>query len=176
MPKKDGFWGILASILILVSCSRAVEPVSTVPPPHHLLRSAQTPQEAAQTFLEALQEGDEYAIREMALTREEFEKYVWPDIPASRPGTNLTVDFVWRQMAMRSYSQMESLIRRNKGKHYTLVRLEARKGVWEYPSFRLHKDTWLVVRDESGQQRKVKFFTSVMEVQGEFKIYSYNVS
>jgi hypothetical protein len=138
-----------------------------------LSNSAASIEELAGEFLEAMRNEDGQKVIDLALSREEFDRFVWPELPASRPGTNLTSEFVWGQLNMRSQADMKGTFNRNKGKYFELVEVQFKDGVDEYPSFRVHKDTRLVVKDEAGKKRILNLFGSVMELDGEYKIFSF---
>ena len=43
-------------------------------------------------------------------------------------------------------------------------------------SFTVHRDARLVVRDEEGNVERVNFFGSIIEWNGRYKLFSYNIS
>jgi len=141
--------------------------------PRNLACSYSSVEDLARQFLDALHEEDGQSILDLAVSREEFEQFVWPELPASRPGANLTAEFVWNQLNMRSQADIRGTFSRNKGKKWELLEVRFEEKVQEYPSFRIHKDAMLIVRDESGQKREMNLFGSIIELDGEFKIFSF---
>ena len=140
-------------------------------------RALQGSRESVETlltdFLAALEEGDEEQIVGLTLSREEFDRVVWPQLPASRPGTNLSPSFVWESHQMRSLSGLGSILRRYGGQSLQLVKVHFREGSTDYSTFVVHRDAFLEVTDATGGVRQLKLFGSVLELDGEFKIFSF---
>jgi hypothetical protein len=130
-------------------------------------------EDLARQFLDALHDENGQGILDLAISREEFEQFVWPELPASRPGANLTVEFVWNQLNMRSQADFRGTFSRNKGNKWELLEVRFEEKVQEYPTFRIHKDARLLVLDESGRQKEMNLFGSIIELDGEFKIFSF---
>ena len=42
-------------------------------------------------------------------------------------------------------------------------------------SYKVHKEAHLVVKDEKGEQQEVRLFGSVLEMGGQFKLFSFVV-
>ncbi len=96
-------------------------------------------------------------MRELRITKTEFCQDAWPELPSSRV-PNVTCDWVWSQHA---------------GKSYELVSVRFLKGVERYPSYKVLKETQLVVKDEGGRQQEVRLFGSMLEMNGQFKLFSF---
>jgi hypothetical protein len=124
-------------------------------------------------FLDALEKGDEEAIRQLALTKEQFSQFIWPELPASAPHTNLNVDFVWNQMHMHSLADLSGTLFRNKGKKYDLVGYRFVDEMEDYRQYKVHRDARLKVVDEDGEELELNLFGSVLEMDDEFKIFSF---
>ncbi|HUG44798.1 MAG TPA: hypothetical protein VMN76_11225 [Acidobacteriota bacterium] len=124
-------------------------------------------------FLQALHEGDEAKLRQMALNKLEFKMYVWPHLPSSRPGTNLSADYVWEQMQPRTRAGFHRTFQDHGGRRYQLEGWSFKKGEKDYGGFVIHGDARISVFEENGEKRTLNLFGSVIEREGEFKIYSY---
>jgi hypothetical protein len=129
--------------------------------------------ELAADFLEALQRGDEKKIRQLALSKDEFVEFVWPELPASNPSTNLNSDFIWNQTHMRSQADLSGTLFRYKGKRYVLKGVRFEDGTEDYGGYLVHRDARLRVVNEEGKEGELNLFGSVLEMEGEFKIYSF---
>lgn len=129
-------------------------------------------EDATEDFLQALARGDRQEIEARALNRAEFVTLIYPALPASRFTSNLSADFVWGQSVMRSRAGLTETLR-HAGRRYELVELRVAGGVKEYPGFGLHQDVRLLVREESGSRQELKLFSSIIELDGKFKIYSF---
>jgi hypothetical protein len=109
----------------------------------------------------------------LALNKAQFSEFVWPELPASDPGTNLNADWVWNQTQMRSLVDLSTTLFRHRGKHYELVKFRFEDDTEEYRNFKVHRDARLMVVDEVGEERELNLFGSVLEMNDEFKIYSF---
>jgi hypothetical protein len=141
--------------------------------PSRLVGSQSTLEELIEDFLIALEEEDLDRLAELALSKEEFVELVYPGLPASDPKHNLSAEFLWRQTDMRSQADMRSTFSRYRGRELDLISFRFEKGAQEYPGFKVHKDTRILVEKEDGVQKELNLFGSILEMDGEFKIYSY---
>ncbi|MEW6209699.1 MAG: hypothetical protein AB1631_15125 [Acidobacteriota bacterium] len=126
----------------------------------------------ARSFLDALAAGDEGAIRSLRITRQEFCDYVWPELPSSRT-PNVTCDWVWDQATLKSVSGLVEMLSAHKGKRYRLVSLRFAGGSEQYKSYRVHKETLVRVRDEKGDEKELRLFGSMLEMDDQFKLFSF---
>jgi hypothetical protein len=60
------------------------------------------------------------------------------------------------------------------GRSFELEGLRYTSGIDDYPTWRLHRGAQLTLRDAGGARYVVRLFGSVLELDGQFKIYSYN--
>ncbi len=132
-----------------------------------------SPQAAATRFLDALARADVDAIRAAAVSKREFARYVWPSLPASRPGTNLSLDYVWNSLHTRSESGLRHTLASFQGRRLRLLSLRFAGETSDYGSAKVHRDTRLKVRDETGREMELDLFGSMLEVGGEYKIFSF---
>jgi hypothetical protein len=125
-------------------------------------------------FLETLIDGDLQGMMLIAADKDEFETYIWPYLPASNPGTNLTPEFVWEQSQLKSLSTLRSTMNRYAGRDIKLVGVELQGEVREYGRLKLFMEPEVIVTID-GLEKKIQIFGSVMELEGEYKIYSYSL-
>jgi hypothetical protein len=125
-------------------------------------------------FLSALESSDEASLRAIAITKYEFERNVWPKLPASEPGSNLSSEWVWNQYALKNESSLSRLLRRFGGKQYEFAGFEFRGETRDYGEFLLHTEAVLRVA-ENGEEKRVRLIGSVIEEAGQFKIYGFVV-
>jgi hypothetical protein len=126
----------------------------------------------ARRFLQLLASGDVQTMRSLRLTKQEFCQYVFRELPSSKI-PNVTCDFVWDQATLKSISGMSEMLPRHKGKQYELISVGFAKGTDQYPTYRVHKEAHLVVKDESGAETEVRLFGSMLEMDGQFKLFSF---
>lgn len=143
-------------------------------PGKRLDKSFNSVEKLTEEFLVALQNEDLQTMKEIAANQEEFERLLWPHLPASRPGTNLTPEFVWRQSQIQSLSSLRSTMDRYKGSDLNLIRVELSGEVRDYGELKLFMEPVVIVSVE-GVEKKVDLFGAVMRLDGEYKIYSYSL-
>lgn len=124
-------------------------------------------------FLKALSASDRRAIGRMTLNRDEFERIVWPTLPAAQPGSNLTVDFVWNLFQVRSRSVLERLIAKHSGKAYTVSAVRFAGQKQDYSGFTIHRDVRVQDSAPDGVERELRLYASIIEVAGKFKLYGF---
>jgi hypothetical protein len=126
----------------------------------------------ANRVLEALAKKDEESLKNLVVTKDEFCTQVWPELPSSKIN-NLTCDWVWGAFGPSSLIGMHDILAQQGGQHYSLVRLRYAKGTTEYKGFKVHEDARVVVKDSAGQEKELKLFGSILEYDGQFKLFSY---
>jgi len=164
---------MIGLIVLTLPALFAVRPWLGDPAEPRLAWSRPSLEKLAVDFLEALEEGDEEKIRQLALSKDEFVQFVWPELPASDPSTNLNSDFIWNQTYMHSLADLSGTLYRHKGKKYQLLGLRFEDGMEDYGRYQVHRDARLKVVNADGKEGELNLFGSVLEMQGEFKIYSF---
>lgn len=150
-------------------------PASSAPRPkgpRHLANAYTSAEALAKHFLAALASKDTESIKLLRLTKQEFCDYVWPDLPSSRL-PNVSCDWAWDQATLNSLSGLTEMLARHENKKYEFLSLRFAKGTETYPSYKVHKETWLRVRDETGKESELRLFGSMLEMDGKFKLFSF---
>jgi hypothetical protein len=129
----------------------------------------------AAAVLEAVAARDSMALRDLALNEEEFREHVWPELPAARPERNLPFSYVWGDLRQKSTASLDQLLAREGGRRATLVAVRFAGESTRYPTYTVHRDTMLTVREADGATRNVRFFGSSLEKDGDWKVFSYVV-
>lgn len=144
-----------------------------IPPvPRYLAHSAESAEALARNFLDALAVADIPALKRTRISKDEFTWYVWPELPASRL-PNVTSDFAWSQATLNSLSGLGGLLNQYSHRRFELVGIRFAGGTKDYPSYRVHYDSRVTVRDESGHEYELKLFGSMLEMDGRFKLFSH---
>lgn len=140
------------------------------------LPNAQPSAEAlAGEVLAALERRDAARLQQLALDEDEFRGVVWPELPAARPERNLTADYVWRDLQSKSRVGLQAIIAEYGGKPLQLVRVEYSGETTQHRTFLVRRDAIVIARDREGLEQRLRLFGSVVERDGGFKIFSYNV-
>jgi len=125
-------------------------------------------------MLEAVARRDGAALRALALTEQEFRQHVWPELPAARAERNLPFSFVWGDLHQKSDARMNAMLAQHGGR-----RLELREvrfgGKTAYTTYTVHRDSALVVRDQEGRDVELKIAGSMLEKDGQWKVFSFVV-
>lgn len=135
--------------------------------------SVESPEALAQAVLDAVERGDEAALRRLALDEQEFREQVWPELPASRPERNLPFSYVWSDLRTKSGLSLDGILREHRGRTYTLERIRFTGGTTQYRTFVVHRESALDVRDSDGRRQTLRLFGSAIEKSGRFKVFSY---
>ena len=158
---------ICASVLAIaasMACSRVPSLANTHPSPSSL----------AAAVLDALARRDRAALEALALNETEFRDHVWPQLPAARPERNLPFSYVWGELRQKSAQSLSVVISREGGKRYELIDVRFDSDT-DYRTYRVHRETTLRVRDDSGMELDLRVLGSMLEQGGVWKVFSYVV-
>jgi len=162
--------GVLLGLAGLAGCAPSASAVEA-----RLDHTRGSPQELAGQFLEALRGNDVERLADLALDEHEFRTIVWPELPASRPERHVPMDYVWGDLHQKSRNSLRRILAAYAERPLELIDVEFEGETTEYDTFRVHRDSRLVVRDELGTVRRLGLFGSVIERAGGYKIFSYVV-
>jgi hypothetical protein len=143
-----------------------------VPPLEHGQPSADA---VARAVLDALQRRDVAALQALALDEQEFRDHVWPELPAARPERNLPFSYVWGDLHQKSAAALAGVAAAYGGQRYTLKSVRFRGPTSQYDTYLVHRDAELTLQDAAGSEQNARFFGSVLEKDGQFKVFSYVV-
>jgi hypothetical protein len=125
--------------------------------------------EFALELLAALNAGNEPALHHLRVTREEFERILWPEFPESRPITNITAEDAWSMSAPRSVSGASRAVGRYGGKNLLLQRIDYERPQ-EFTNFVLYRGVTIVATEAAtGEQHLLRLAPSVADRSGRFK-------
>lgn len=159
-------------VTVAVAACAATAPAPSATTAVGLEPTFATVDELVAATVAALEARDLDRLRQLAVTREEFRDLVWPGLDASRPGRNLTWEFVWSQHEMRHERGLRRALDEVGGRRLD-VRGISFQGVTEHGAYRLHRSSALQVAAADGSVATVRVFASVIEAEGRFKIYSF---
>jgi len=147
----------------------------TSPPAPSLDNTFESPEAVSRAVLSALEAGDYETLRSYALSEEEFRRVVWPELPASRPGRNVPLSYAWGDLNQKSTNRLRGLIATRGGQRYDLSQVGFEGETTRHETFKVHRDSILVIRSEKDGVATVKLFGSMIERDGRYKLFSYNV-
>jgi len=132
-------------------------------------------EDAGRAVLEAVAQRDVQTLRLMPLTEHEFRTVVWPELPASRADVSLPFAYAWGTLAQNSAGSLAQILDRYGGQQYELTSVRVSGDVTAHPSFTVHRKVELAVRNAQGEPGRLRLFGSLLERQGQWKIFSYVV-
>lgn len=156
---------------LLIALTSALSLCSCAPSP--LPSSQDSPESLARAVLEAISARDQAALHALALNREEFIEHVWPELPAARPERNLSSSFVWGDLNQKSNLSLRDTLAAHGGRRYDFIAIRFLGETTEYPSYRVHRESELTVKDADGREQHLRAFGSVLEKGGRYKVFSY---
>lgn len=136
--------------------------------------SEASPDLLAARVLDGLAAADVPALSALVVTKDEFCSLVFPELPSSKV-PNVTCDFVWDLADASSTAGLREVLSRHRGERYELVAVTFEKGSVKYPSFTVHKDPVVTIKDGSGQEKRLRLFGDVLEREGRFKLFGFMV-
>jgi hypothetical protein len=141
-----------------------------------LINSSSSMEELVQKTLQALSREDEGALSSLALTEEEYRRYIWPALPLSKiEQWQKQYAFVWGQVSARSSQGLAIILQKYGGQQFEYRSLRAAGGRAPYADCIVHKDVKIAVKDASGMEQEVKIFGSLVEMNDQFKIMSFDI-
>ncbi len=143
------------------------------PPP--LADTEPSSEALAGAVLDALAAGDADRLAGLALDGQEFRDVVWPELPASRPERGVPVSYAWADLHQKSSNALRRLVARWGGQRFTLLGVAYGGETTDYRTYRVHRETRLRVRDESGRETEMAFYGSTLVRGDEYKVFSYVV-
>lgn len=122
-------------------------------------------------FVERLNRGDRNGLAALAIGAKEFADLVFPHLPAARPGSNLTPEFLWAQTEMRSRIGLDDTLR-YAGRGFVFLGVSV-GDVEILGACRLFREVRLDLQDAAGRRIRQRLFGSVLECGGRYKLYSF---
>ena len=150
-------------------------PAADEPSRAPLRNTLPSPEALSEAVLAALAARDVDRLRALALDEREFRTAVWPELPASRPERNVPFDYAWGDLRQKSANALRRLVARRGGRRYRLTGVGFAGETTEYRTFRVHRETVLDLLDEEGEAMRLALFGSILEREGEFKLFSFVV-
>jgi hypothetical protein len=162
---------IIAFLYILNGFSDAKDSLTE----NELIHARSSVEKLTHEVLELIHKKDVESLEKVALSEDEFKRYIWPEVPWSRPEMNMPFSYYWGDHSQKSYWALRRVLEEHGGKKYKLVRVNFAKGERDYKNVKLYGDTRLIVKDENGQEKKLNIFGSILELKGkkQFKLLSY---
>jgi hypothetical protein len=165
MSGRAGLVVLVSLGLVLAACT----------PARQLDATFESDEALARAVLDSINRSDGAGLLALAVTREEFADIVWPTLRVSRPEVGMPFDYVWDDTFSKSRNHLIQTLAEHGGRRYELERLEFGGAVTEHATHTIARAAGLVVRDETGRQRRLRLFGSIIRQGGRSKVLSYIV-
>lgn len=140
----------------------------------HTLRHGSPSRDAlVARFVRALANGDSTELRAMAVNAHEFIDIVYPESPNTKPPFQQDPALVWRTIQNPSASGFTRLLRRAGGIPVRLSRYACQSAPLRQGKNRFWRDCQLTLVGPQGDTSVHRFFGSILERDGQFKILSF---
>ncbi len=133
-----------------------------------------TAEDLARSVLAAIRMNDKSVLRDLMMSREEFDSILWREFPASRPITNITVSDVWAFHLAHTRSGVNELITLHGGKELALERIDCAVGLDPYTNFNLLRGIRIHAVTEKGEKVVINQARTFVERNGRWKVYIYH--
>lgn len=129
----------------------------------------------AREVLTALQARDQNKLEALAVNESEFQRRVWPSLPAARPERNVPWDYVWNDLQQKSRGVLRRTLSEHGGQRYQLEAVRFTGSSTNHGDYRVHRGSVLVVRGDSGDALELRLLGSMLEARDGWKVFSYVV-
>jgi hypothetical protein len=163
-PRATAITIVIAVVFLVQGCGR------TVPP---LAGGASSLLELARSVAAAFERADLSALHALSLNEQEFRDHVWPELPAAKPERNLPFSFVWGDLHQKSEASLSRTLVSVRGQRFDVVAVRPLGDVTHYKTYAVHRETELTVKNSEGKEQKLRLFGSILEKDGQFKVFSY---
>jgi hypothetical protein len=165
---------LLAAVLAITGCASAKRGEAGIPatkPKRVLANSAPSDWELCERVLAALKERDADKLQALRITREEYEKLLWPEFKIPANGGN--VDFHWMLLDLKSRAGIQDAISEFGGEDMKLLEVVPTKGFDAYETFDLWPRVEFKVRRANGTEEQIRVFHTAVHLDGQFKILGF---
>jgi hypothetical protein len=143
--------------------------------PPRLAHAEPSSEALARAVLQALQSRDHAQLSALAVSEEEFEHRVWVGLPAARPERNMPWSYVWMDLRQKSDATLARTLAEHGGRRYQLESVRFAGETTDHGSYRIHRETVLVVRGGEGTVSELRLLGAMIEADGRWKVFSYVV-
>jgi len=120
--------------------------------------------------------GDRQQLAELTITEQEYADYIWPHLPVAQiPQWQSHRDFVWQQHLMRSEHGLERVLAQYGGTKLNVKNVMFGNEAVRYGKCRVISEPIIMIQDADGKEKSCKLFGSLVEMNGFYKVFSYNI-
>ena len=146
--------------------------------PGRLANASSSIREIADNVLSLLAKNDFESLEKMRMTEEEFKTIIWPELPraVTEPSCGKFCDWCWRDLNHKSVLSLRMTLQRYGGeklRDHEFLRLRFAGETTEYETFKVHRNVYVVMRDKTGEEKNIKLFGTVIEMDNHFKLMGF---
>lgn len=170
LPASLGVATFLGALLL----ASGVVPLIGCRQPVLFEHTLESPEGVARAVLKGFNSRDIAGLQQLAITEHEFRKFVWPKLPASRPGRNIPWDYVWNDLQGKSTMQLQARVHEWQPLVGAIVvDVEFTGETTDYETFRVRRKSAVTIRTPDGNETRHRLFGSIVEQDGRYKVFSY---
>lgn len=125
-----------------------------------------------QAVLVALEKGDRAALEQMRMTREEYERLIWPQLPESN---DLTFEYAWSLNQHNSIAALDRALEQFTGVRLALEDVRFAEPAEEYTGFTLHLGARVIARRlRDGMLGELTVLDAMVEMGGRWKLLNFD--
>jgi len=134
---------------------------------------AASPEALLKQVFAALEQKDNAALERLAISPDEFKKFVWPSVTA--PPTGTTPEKFYKMYTVSSGVGIADSLKLYGGRKTEVLKVTLDPPRKQAKNYRLLPGAEVSIRDESGQDKTVRMLGGVLEHDGRYKVATYYV-
>ncbi len=127
----------------------------------------------AKEILHAIAANDAEALQFLRITYDEFAEILWPEMPQSRPVTNIQAEDAWFFLVRECLSAVNGALGEWGGQRLRFERLSFDEGLTRYPNYNLYQGIHIHAHRPDGEAVDLDFAHTFVEKDGVWKVYIY---
>jgi len=135
------------------------------------LRSAEA---LCDEFLLALQRRDTTRLFDLAISQEEYLRWIWLEQPASKPIFNIPLEFVWENNWRNSVKGAYKALYDYGGTKLAFASIDYKEGADAYQSYTFYVKPVITVADSTGKKYTLRSMSAIVEMNGLYKVLNYS--
>lgn len=148
-----------------LACAACSDASARVP----VANTYESPRALAEAVLDAVAMDDPASLHALRVTREEYQRHLWPEMPDAADG--VPFGFVWGLNQSRSRRSVRKVLDEFGGQRFELVSITFSEEPETYPSYTLHHGANLVVRRVlDGRVGRLEMMDVVLEMDSRWKL------
>jgi hypothetical protein len=149
----------------------APSPAPAETPKRVLSHAASSDWELCEWVLQALKEKDSAKLEALRITREEYEKLLWPEFKI--PANGGSIDFHWMLLDLKSRAGIQDAINEFGGEEMKLLEVVPTKALDPYETYELWPRVEFKVRRANGTEEQIRVLHTIVHLDGQFKILGF---